>query len=223
MAFAVSAAVASLPEVTLVPDQPPEAVQEVASVEVHVSVDDPPLVTDVGFAASDTVGTDTGGVPDTVTVTDLFAVPPAPLQLSVKVLVALSEPRVSLPEVALFPDQAPEAVQEVAFVDDHVSVDDPPLVTDTGFAVSDIVGPEVVTVTVADALAVPPGPLHASVNVLVLVNAPLDWLPEVALLPDQAPEAEQEVAFVDDHVSVDDPPLATDVGFACSDTVGIGC
>ena len=57
---------------------------------------------------------------------------------------------------------------------------------------------------------------------LVLVNAPLDWLPEIALLPVHAPEATQEVASVDDQVSVEDPPLATDVGFAASDTVGTG-
>jgi hypothetical protein len=32
----------------------------------------------------------------------------------------------------------------------------------------------------------------------------------------------QEVTLVDDQVSVDDPPLATDVGLAASDTVGTG-
>ncbi len=54
------------------------------------------------------------------------------------------------------------------------------------------------------------------------MSAPVDWLPEIALLPDHAPEATQEVALVDDQVSVEDPPLATDVGFAASDTVGTG-
>jgi hypothetical protein len=78
------------------------------------------------------------------------------------------------------------------------------------------------TVTVADALAVPLDPVQARANVTELVSAPLDWLPEVALAPDQAPEAEQEVAFVEDQVSVEDPPLATDVGFTASDTVGNG-
>jgi len=77
-----------------------------------------------------------------------------------------------------------------------------------------------VTVTVADALAVPPSPVHARVNTLVVANAPLDWLPEFPLAPDQAPEAEQEAAFVEDQVSVEDPPLVTDVGFAARDTVG---
>jgi len=77
-------------------------------------------------------------------------------------------------------------------------------------------------VTVADALPVPPDPVQARANVLERVNAPLDWLPEIALLPVHAPEATQEVASVDDQVSVEDPPLATDVGFAASDTVGTG-
>jgi hypothetical protein len=78
----------------------------------------------------------------------------------------------------------------------------------------------VVTVTVA--LAVPPGPVQSRANVLELVNAPLDSLPETALLPDHAPEATQEVASVDDQVRVEDPPLVTIVGFAASDTVGTG-
>jgi hypothetical protein len=78
-------------------------------------------------------------------------------------------------------------------------------------------------VTVADAMTVPPVPVHARVNVLVLVNTPLDWLPVgIALPPDHAPEARQEVASVDDQLSVEDPPLATDVGVATSDTVGTG-
>ena len=40
------------------------------------------------------------------------------------------------------------------------------------------------------------------------------------MTPDHAPEAEQEVVFVEDQVSVEDPPLATDDGFAASETVG---
>ena len=76
--------------------------------------------------------------------------------------------------------------------------------------------------TVADALAVPPDPVQARLKVLVLVSAPVDPLPEVALTPDQGPEAVQEVASADDQVSVDDPPLVTDGGVAASDTVGTG-
>ena len=54
------------------------------------------------------------------------------------------------------------------------------------------------------------------------VSAPVDWLPEVARVPDHAPEAAQVVAFVDDQVRVEVPLLATDVGFADSDTAGVG-
>jgi hypothetical protein len=50
----------------------------------------------------------------------------------------------------------------------------------------------------------------------------VDWLPEVALLPDHAPEAAHEVALVEDQVSMEDPLLATDVGFAASETIGDG-
>ena len=48
------------------------------------------------------------------------------------------------------------------------------------------------------------------------------WLPEVALVPDQPPEAVQLVALVEDQVSVEAAPLTTDVGFAVNDTVGGG-
>jgi uncharacterized Fe-S center protein len=41
------------------------------------------------------------------------------------------------------------------------------------------------------------------------------------LVPDHAPEAEQEVAFVEDQVSMEDPPLVTDVGLAASATVSV--
>lgn len=54
------------------------------------------------------------------------------------------------------------------------------------------------------------------------VSAPLDSLPETSLAPDHAPEATQESAWVDDQARVEVPPLATDVGFAASDTVGAG-
>ena len=40
----------------------------------------------------------------------------------------------------MLPDHAPEAAQEVASVDDQLSAEDPLLVTDAGFAVSDKVG-----------------------------------------------------------------------------------
>jgi hypothetical protein len=65
--------------VASVPDQPPEATQVVAFVELHVSMDDPPLAIAVGLAVKVTVGA--GVLPATVTATVVFAVPPAPGQL----------------------------------------------------------------------------------------------------------------------------------------------
>jgi hypothetical protein len=127
-----------------------------------------------------------------------------------------------LPEVALLPAQPPEAVQDVAFVEDQVSVDDPPLATDVGFAEIDMVGAGSNTVTVADALCDPPDPVQVRLKVLLLVSAPEPSLPEVALAPDQPPEAVQDVAFVEDQLSVAVPPLATELGLAVSDTVGTG-
>jgi hypothetical protein len=186
--------------------------------EDQVRVEAPPLATDVGFAVRDTVGT--GGV--TVTVAEALPVPPAPVQASVNVLVIVSAPLDWLPEIVLVPVHAPEATQDVASVEDQLRVEDAPLVTDTGLAVSDTVGAGGMTVTVADALPDPPGPVQARVNVPVLVSAPLDWLPEVVLVPVHAPEATQDVASVDDQVRAEELPLATDVGLAVRDTVGTG-
>jgi hypothetical protein len=142
------------------------------------------------------------------------------------VVVLVKGPVDWVPDTALAPDQPPEARHDDALLDDHVRVDEAPLVTEAGSAVRETVGAVVVvtvTVTVVDALCVPPGPLHERLNVLLFVSGPVDWLPEVALLPDHAPDAVQEVALVEDHVSVEAPPLTvTVVGFAEIATVGRG-
>ena len=70
----------ALPLVSLLPDHPPEAVQLVAFVDVQLSVEPEPLLTVPGFATKVTVGL---AGEDTLTVTDLVALPPGPLQLSV--------------------------------------------------------------------------------------------------------------------------------------------
>ncbi len=209
-----------LPEVALVPDHAPLAVQLVALADDHVSALEPPLVTLAGLALIVTVG---AGVVAAVTVTvvDWAAVPPAPVQLSVKVLLVVRAPvDTLLPEVALVPDHAPLAVQPVALVDDHVSVLALPEVTVVGFALIATVG-ELITVTVADWVAVPPAPVQLNVNVLLAVKAPVDTLlPAVALVPDHAPLAVQLVALVDDQVSLLAAPLETLEGLALSVTVG---
>jgi hypothetical protein len=47
-------------------------------------------------------------------------------------------------------------------------------------------------------------------------------VPDIALEPDQPPDAEHEVAFVDDQVMVDVPPASTKPGEAPTLTVGAG-
>ncbi|MBS0375268.1 MAG: hypothetical protein JSR73_11860 [Proteobacteria bacterium] len=118
--MALSAGVVNVPLVAFVPLQPPEAVQLVALVELQVSTDVWPLAIEVGFAESAAVGA--GGAP-TVTMTDCCALPPAPEQLRVYVVVVVSVPVDIEPLVVCVPVQPPEAVQLVALVELHVSID----------------------------------------------------------------------------------------------------
>ncbi len=63
----------------IAPDQLPEAMQEVALVELQVRVAVPPELTEVGLAMSVTVGASVV----TVTFTDCEELPPVPVQVSV--------------------------------------------------------------------------------------------------------------------------------------------
>jgi hypothetical protein len=114
---AVSGAVDSEPDTALVPDQPPEAVQEVALLADHVRVLEKPAVTAVGSADSVTVGG-----PLTMTVALAVPEPPPPTQTNVKVVFAVSAALVSLPAVALVPDQPPDAEHVLALLLLHVNV-----------------------------------------------------------------------------------------------------
>ena len=73
---------------SFVPLQPPDAVHDVAFVELHVSVEAAPLAMDVGFAVSVTVAADTIV---TVAVATLLA-PPTPVQVNEYDVVAVSAP-----------------------------------------------------------------------------------------------------------------------------------
>lgn len=68
-----------------------------------------------------------------------------------------------MPLTALLPDQAPEAVQAVAWVVDQVRVEALPLTRELGLAVSVTVGAGVVTDTLADCVALPPAPVQVRV------------------------------------------------------------
>jgi hypothetical protein len=62
--------------------------------------------------------------------------------------------------------------------------------------------------------------VQVSVYVELALNAPVDWLPEVACVPDQAPPALHDVALVEDHVSVVEAPELIDVLAAWRFTAG---
>jgi hypothetical protein len=84
------------------------------------------------------------------------------VQTSTNVLVAFRAPVDREPEVARFPAQSPLATQEAAPVVVQVSVADRPALTVAGLACSVSVG-AAATLTDADALADPPGPVQLSV------------------------------------------------------------
>jgi hypothetical protein len=66
------------------------------------------------------------------------------------------------PLPAWVPDQPPEAVQDVAWVEDQIKVEAAPFFTVLGLAVKLTVGAGVVTDTVADCVALPPPPVQVN-------------------------------------------------------------
>lgn len=131
------------------------------------------------------------------------------------------------PLVDCTPDQAPPAVQDVAFVEDQLSVAVAPAEMPVGKTLTLAVGGGgggggVVTVTMAVTGADdPPGPVQVSVYVAVAVGE-TGCEPLVGRLPDQAPPAAHEFAFVDDQERLEDWPTAMLVGLALNDAVGSG-
>ena len=145
-----------MPFVALMPLQFPEALHEVALVELHVSVDMPPAPTTVGYAVKVAVGTTF-----TSTVAAVL-VPPVPVHVKEYELGIVSAPVLCAPLVPFVPLQPLEAVHEVAFVEPQVNVEAPPLATVVGLAVSVTVGAGI-TVTLAVAtLLVPPAPAQVT-------------------------------------------------------------
>jgi hypothetical protein len=150
------------------------------------------------------------------------ALPPLPVQVSLKIVVDSSPPVDTEPLVALLPDQPSEAVQAVASIVDQVSLALAPLATVLGLAANVMTGAGVVTETVADCEALPPLPLQVRTKVAFAVSAPVAAVPLVPSAPDQAPEAVQAAALVDDQCSVEPLPLATVLGLAVNVSVGAG-
>jgi hypothetical protein len=98
----------------------------------------------------------------------------------------------------------------LALVADQVSVAYWPFCTVAGVALKVISGTSVDSQTVVLALAVPPVPLQLIENVVARSIAAVSFVPEVASDPDHPPEALQELAPVDDQLSVAVPPCFTE-------------
>jgi len=111
----------------------------------------------------------------------------------------------------------------VAFVELQFNVEAAVLTTAVGFAVNEAVGsPRIVIVTVACVL-VPPVPVHFKAYVVLVVRAPVLWLPLVPFAPANVPPvAVQDVALVELQVSVVLAPLEIEVEVADSAAVGTG-
>ena len=154
-------------------------------VAVAVSVGVRGASPDDGNAESDAERDEPPGLPPDVTVT--VAESETPLHVMVKVVVfdgaiereplvgllkaSTASPSHALPKVfgrlALLDES--EETQAVVFVDDHVSVVDPPGAIEVGDAVSLTVGADDAdpTVTVTDFVSEPPTPVHVMVKVVV--------------------------------------------------------
>lgn len=130
------------PDVGLAPDHAPDAVHDAAFVEDQVNVAAPPLSTVAGLALSETVGAG-GDPPETLTVTDRDSVPPLPVHVKVNVLVPDKDPVDSEPAADRGPDHAPDAVHDVAALDDQRSTEAAPTLTAGGSASSETAGGEV--------------------------------------------------------------------------------
>jgi hypothetical protein len=133
----------------------------VALVEDHVTVALLPEVTVVGLADKLMVG---AGI--TVTPVLASADPPLPVQVSLKVALALSGPTVCVPETGLLPLQSPAAVQLLALVALQVRVMLEPESSVTrplGVMVTTGAGVAAAMLTTAESALWPPGPEQVSV------------------------------------------------------------
>ena len=112
-----------LPERLFPPDQLPEASQLSALSVVQLNTVEPLYAKFKGLADKFTTGPATGAF--TVMSTWSFAVPPEPVQERLKSVFEVKASIVVEPEVALFPDQPPDAVQLLALVLLQVKVVEP--------------------------------------------------------------------------------------------------
>lgn len=157
---------------------------------------------------------------DTVSVADATELlPPAPVQLNVYEVVALTALVTCVPLLGKVPLHPSPAVHEAALVESQVKVDVLPGATTDGYTLKLAVG---ITLTVALALEVPPGPEHDSEYPAAADNGPVLCVPLTLTAPPHAPDAVQEVALLDVHCKVAALPAATAAGEAVKVTAGRG-
>jgi hypothetical protein len=85
------------------------------------------------------------------------------VQVRVNLVVAVNAGVLCVPLIASLPVHPPEAVQDVASVEDQVRVDVPPFFTVVGLAVKVTAGAGVVTEIDADCTELPPPPVQLKV------------------------------------------------------------
>lgn len=120
------------------------------------------------------------------------------------------------------PVHAPEAAHDVAPIEDQVSVELAPVLSELGAALMLMVGAGETTVTVVDCVALPPVPVQLIVKLVVPVSAAVVCEPLAGKLPLQPPAALQPVAFVDDQLRTVAAPGSTVFAFADRLTDGAG-
>ena len=100
----------------------------------------------------------------TVTLTESFTLPLAPVQDRLKLLSVIKPVIVCEPDVALLPNQSPEAVQSVVLVLLQLSVVEPLVTTVVGFADREAVGADgPTTINTVYILVAPPFPPRVTV------------------------------------------------------------
>jgi hypothetical protein len=167
-----------------------------------------------------------GGTGFTETFMCCVTLPPAPVQVSVKVLLFVRFEIDSVPLVFFVPVHALLALHEVASVLDQMSVMEPPEVMVDVLTLNERVGAGVgggvvFTVRVTLFVTFPPAPVQVSAYVLVVCGE-VENVPLVAFVPAHAPLAVQSVAFVVLHVSTVLCPAVIVVGFPVNMSVGVG-
>ncbi len=200
------------------PFQAPDAVQAVALVEDHERLVALPLATVLAPTPMLTVGT--GAIADTVV--DWLALPPAPVQVSVYVVVFMTAAMISEPCSGCAPLQPSDAMQPAVLTVLQFSVVEPPATSVLGVADNCTTGGGAVTVTITLCCVEPPGPLQSSSNSVVSDSVPVDAEPAMPTAPLQPFDAVQAVASWLDQVSIALSPSAIVVGSTARLTIGAG-